>query len=166
MVNVRIECKSEFRIYGRRTWVEQDNEMFGQFWEKCRQEGLTELFRNSLNNLEDTVTNSYAIGVSRVEKDPANRSFWFYVATESEQAPEGWGLEEYTVPASMWAIFDNYGETVDALIEAELYAFEEWLPNSPYVHANVPEIEAYPPSKIDEVNCYEFWLPIKENFND
>ncbi len=122
------------------------------------------MFRNSHNNLEDTVTNSYSIGVSRVEKDPDNRSFWFYVATESDCAPEGWDLEECTVPASMWAIFENYGATVEALIEAELYAFREWLPNSSYVHANVPEIEAYPPPKINKGNCYEFWLPIKEKY--
>lgn len=54
MVKVRIESKPEFKIYGRRTWVEQDNEMFGQFWEQCRQEGLTDLFCNSHNTLEDS----------------------------------------------------------------------------------------------------------------
>ncbi|BBI34291.1 GyrI-like domain-containing protein [Cohnella abietis] len=162
MVTVRIENKREFKIYGRKIWVEQDNAMFSQFWEKCRQEGLVELFHNNHNNLAETVTNSYCIGVSRVEKNPLNISFWFYVATESGHALKGWDLEGFTVPASTWAIFENYGETAEALIEAEMYAFGEWLPNSLYVHAYVPEIEAYPPRKSDKGNCCEFWLPINE----
>ncbi|OPA74755.1 hypothetical protein BVG16_23680 [Paenibacillus selenitireducens] len=163
MVEVRIEKKTAFKIVGRKTWVGQDNESFGQFWEECKNEGLLDVFESIRKNSPDTVTKSNAIGVSCVENDPSKRDFYFYVATECDCCPEGFDLEEYTVPASEWAIFQNYGEIPNALIEAELYAFKEWLPNSPYIHANVPEIEAYPPSKKSEkgFSC-EFWLPIKE----
>ncbi|WP_339293211.1 effector binding domain-containing protein [Paenibacillus sp. FSL W8-0187] len=162
MVTVRIEKKPSFKICGRKTWVGQDNEAFGQFWEKCRKEGLIQLFERIHENRTETVTNSNAIGVSCVEKDPNDRNFWFYVATECDHSPEGFDLEEYTIPASEWVIFENYGETPDALIEAEMYAFEEWLPYSRYNHANIPEIEAYPPRKTDKGFSYEFWLPIIE----
>jgi AraC family transcriptional regulator len=162
MVNVRIESKPAFRVRGRKTWVGQDNELFGQFWEQCKQEGLTDLFRSRHADLAQTVTGSHSIGVSCVEKDPADRTFWFYVATEGDNIPEGWDLETYTVPAATWAIFENYGETPEALIAAEMYAFGEWLPQSPYAHAHAPEIEAYPPRTINHLNCYEFWLPIEE----
>ncbi|MOA66659.1 Bacterial transcription activator, effector binding domain [compost metagenome] len=66
------------------------------------------------------------------------------------------------MPASEWVIFENYGETPNALIEAEMYAFQEWLPNSRYIHANAPEIEAYPLRKTDKGFSHEFWLPIRE----
>lgn len=162
MITIRMEYKPAFKTYGRKTWVGQDNEAFARFWAKCKEEGLLDLFSALQGNVEQSVTHSVCIGISRVEKDPAERNFWFYVAAECEAEPEGWNLEEYTVPASRWAIFEHYGPSAAALIEAEIYAFTEWLPNSPYVHAMAPEIEVYPPRRTAAGACYEFWLPIRE----
>lgn len=50
MVEVRIEKKTAFKIVGRKTWVGQDNESFGQFWEKCKNEGLLEVFESIRKN--------------------------------------------------------------------------------------------------------------------
>ncbi len=45
----------------------------------------------------------------------------------------------------------------EALIDAEMYAFTQWLPASAYRHANAPELEVYPAR---DGNPVEFWLPI------
>ena len=52
----------------------------------------------------------------------------------------------------------------EAIVEAEIYAFTQWLPTSGFVHANAPEMEVYPPgSRGDSDDNYcEFWLPIAE----
>lgn len=94
-------------------------------------------------------------GVSRVEKDPSNRAFDFYIAAETTVQPEG--LEHFTVPAARWAIFSNRGSLPEALIDAELYCHMEWLPKSRYQHALAPELEVYPADDPDRV---EYWLPI------
>lgn len=164
MVEVRIEEKPAFRIIGRKTWISgTDNELFGQFWQKCRKEGLFDIFKAIRGKKPSLVTNSMMIGVSCVEKDPDNRSFDFYIAIESEKNIDAYDLEEYIVPASKWAIFKNCGKMPDSLVESEMYAFREWLPNSKYIHANVPEMEVYPPyTGSQESILNEFWLPIIE----
>ena len=46
-------------------------------------------------------------------------------------------------------------------MEAEIYAFTQWLPASGFSHALAPEMEVYLPTREngDEGGC-EFWLPI------
>ncbi len=162
MVEIRIEEKQGFRIVGRKTWISgTDNELFGQFWQKCREDDLFDIFKELRDSACGVETNSMIIGVSCVEDDPSNRSFNFYIGIESDKAIDGLDLEEYTIPSSKWAIFKNKGEMPDSLIEAEMYAFTKWLPNSRYIHANAPEMEVYPPCEGTYNNILvEFWLPI------
>lgn len=91
------------------------------------------------------ILDSTVFGVSCVEKDPNNRSFYFYIAAESDICPEGMELEKYEIQACEWAVFRNRGDIPGTLIEAEMYAFMEWLPNSKYEHTNALEMELYPP---------------------
>jgi len=164
MISVRIERKPEFKIVGRKIWISgTDNELFGQFWQQCKDDGLLDTFREFHKDKPQPITNSISIGVSCVEKDPSNRSFYFYIGTEWDKCPQGLDLEEYVVPACQWAKFKNQGTLPDSLIEKVMDAFTQWLPNSSYVHANAPELEVYPPyNTSEEGTVSEFWLPIKE----
>ena len=164
MVKVRIEEKPIFRIIGRKTWISgTDNELFGEFWQKCGKEGLFRIFETINKNKPGLVTNSMVLGLSCVEKAPNNRSFYFYIAIESNEFLNGSDLEEYHVPACKWAIFENRGKMPNSLVESEMYAFKDWLPRSKFIHSSAPEIEVYPPCEGGEENIMtEFWLPIKE----
>ena len=155
MVEVRIEEKAAFEVAGRKTWISgQNNEEFSIFWEESKQNGLV----GQLSSLaEDGVMGRAVFGVSRVEKDPANRAFDFYIAAETKNCPDG--MEHFTVPAARWAIFSNRGQLPGALIDAEMYCHMEWLPNAPYIHALAPELEVYP---ADDATRVEYWLPIIE----
>lgn len=173
MIKVRIEEKPAFKIIGSKTWISgTDNELFNQFWQKCEEKGLLEIFKVVRGNQPGLVTNSLMMGVSCVENDPNNRSFNFYIAIEFDtevnvgeliKNRNHYLLEEYLVPASKWAIFQNQGRLPDSLVESEMYAFRDWLPKSKYLHANVPEIEVYPPYQGSKENILnEFWMPIIE----
>lgn len=156
--------KPAFRIVGKQTWIGgAGNGQFGDFWQKCNEDGLLELLGKFCMQ-PGAVTNGMSIGVSRVEKDPSVRDFYFYVAMECPSGvPEGMaceGLEEFTVPAAKWAVFGNTGRMPDVLIEAEMYAFTEWLPASGFRHAAAPEMEVYPPCDPSGDALVEFWLPI------
>lgn len=159
MIEVRVESKPAFSVIGKKTWISgQDNEQFGRFWKSSHESGLIERLRAHREGVPSPVTNSLTFGVSCVEKDPNDRAFFFYIATEQAgEKPDD--MEAYTVPASEWAIFSNKAESGEigmALVEAEMHAFMKWLPESPYRHAAAPEIEVYPP-----VSSVEFWLPIE-----
>lgn len=165
MIKLRIEEKPEFAVVGKKIWISGTNDtpLFEEFWKNSHENGLISNLKQIRGNKLGSITNSMVLGISCVEKDPSNRSFYFYIATESDENHIGSDLEEYIVPASKWAIFENKGEMPQALIDSEMYAFSEWLPNSNYVHANAPELEVYPPNANDEKSAIsEFWLPIKE----
>jgi len=156
MVNVRLEQKPAFKVTGVKTWISKVED-FHDFWEQCHQNGTVSKLK-SLNNASGEITKSHIFGVSRVENDPDNRDFYFYIAAESGGCHEE-KFETFTVGQSLWAIFKCSGEVTKALFEAEMYAFKEWLPSSKYKHAFAPELEVYPS---DDNNSIEFWLPIVE----
>lgn len=150
MIELRVETHNAFTVCGKKTWISgQDNDLFGCFWEECHADGTVNLLRTTA---KPEITNSSVIGISCVEKDPSNRAFDFYVAAEGAQVP---GFDTLVIPTCTWAIFKNRGEQPLALVEAEMHAFNEWLPQSGYVHAPAPELEVYPYD-----GSVEFWLPV------
>jgi len=171
MTNHRILDRPSFAIIGRKTWISgPDNEQFGRFWVRARAEGLFDVFAR-LGSGIGPQTGGVVLGVSRVEKDPANRAFDYMIAIEepADSAPSAiekpvdgaHDLERYTVPAARWAVFECRGKVPQSIVKAEMYAFMEWLPASGYEHALAPEMEVYLPGSDDGENSVcEFWLPI------
>lgn len=152
MIKFRLEIHNAFTVCGKRTWISgQDNSLFGRFWEECHADGTVDTLKSAA---KPEITKAPTIGVSCVEKDPADRAFDFLIAAEGAQIDN---LERYQVPACTWAIFQNRGALPMALVDAEMYAFSQWLPQSGYVHAFAPELEVYP-----EDGSVEFWLPVME----
>jgi len=161
-VEPRIVERPAFQVVGKKTWISgQDNSLFGRFWEQCRAESLLETFEQIGGFRPGPQTGGVTLGVSCVERDPAKREFYYLIGIESPDSVPG--LEIYTVPASRWAVFECHGPVPGSIVQAEMYAFMEWLPNSDYVHANAPEMEVYPPESdgSSEDKTCEFWLPIK-----
>lgn len=163
MISYRILERPAFDVIGKRTWISgQDNGLFGAFWERCRAEGLFAAFEQLSGMRAGPQTGGVTLGISAVEKDPARRDFDYWIAVENPEGRTADGLERYRVPASRWAVFECRGQVPDSIVQAEMYAFMEWLPASGFVHANAPEMEVYPPGPAgssDDSYC-EFWLPI------
>lgn len=158
MTDVRIIDAPAFTAAGRKTWISgQDNAQFGAFWASAHQSGLVERLKALSKPAAQSVTGSSIFGISCVEKDPNNRAFDFFIAAETDEAQEG--LEQYTVPACTWAVFTGEGELPMSLVNAEMYAFMQWLPSSGYRHAFAPELEVYPAR---DGSIVEFWLPIEK----
>lgn len=156
MIQIRVEEKPAFFVSGVKVWISgQDNELFGTFWKECNENGTTETLKKASSNPMKNVTKSKIMGVSRVENDPDNRAFDFFVASETEHLD---GYESFQIQAGKWAIFTGDGNDAMALIRAEMEAFMNWLPNSTYEHDFRPELEVYPEAEDVYV---EFWLPIK-----
>ncbi len=163
--NMRIIDRPAFTIIGRQTYISgPDNTQFGRFWERCRAEGLLDVFnqiKQASGVLAGAQTSAAVLGVSRVEKDPARRDFDYMIAIEAPagfQAPAG--LECCQVPAARWAVFECRGKVPEAIVASEMYAFMEWLPASGYRHALAPEMEVYPANGGEDYS--EFWLPVEE----
>lgn len=158
MVELRIEEKPAFFVCGQKVWINgTNNEEFARFWQRANSGGLTDRLKklNAPSAMERGV-----LGVSRVEKDPDNRAFYFYIAAETTAAEVSDELELFEIPKATWAVFSAHGENIaSALLEAEMYCHLSWLKEADYVHAQAPELEFYP--AIDSTLA-EYWLPIVE----
>jgi AraC family transcriptional regulator len=163
VIEQRTEERLGFSVVGVKTWIggTEDTNSFGRFWDECRKDGTLQELSSLRGEGPGSHTNAMFLGLSAVDNDPSNREFHFYVAVEPERELADSRFEEYAVPASTWAIFRTEGVMPDALIEAEIHAFRDWLPASGYVHAYAPELEVYPPSQNDHGVQVEFWLPIE-----
>lgn len=156
MVSVRIERKANFNILGVKTWIAgTDNAAFGAFWEACRANGTIDSLRQF--HKPGGETSSAVLGLSCTEKDPSVRSFYFYIAVETTETAGQGALEVYPVGSYEWAIFSAAGSDVAALMQCEMHAWMEWLPdNGVYEHDNGPELEVY-----FAENKIEYWLPVR-----
>ena len=157
MIKHRIVRLPSFEVVGLKTWISgQDNEIFGRFWDRCQQDGSLDVLRQITSVQAGKHTQGFMLGVSRVEQDPSNRNFYYMIAVErpeGDMVPDD--LEVYRVPETHWAAFECCGKIPESIVQAEMYAFMEWLPSSRYEHALAPEIEVYLAG-----DACEFWLPI------
>ena len=166
MPDYRIIERPAFEVVGRKTWISgQDNNLFGIFWEACRADGLFGIFEKIAGFKPGMQTNGTTLGISQVEKDPANRAFYYMIAIEISKDCPVTELEHYHVPASTWAVFECRGKVPDSIIEAEIYAFTQWLPTSSFEHAFAPEMEVYLEGSGEDEYVCEFWLPIRRKDN-
>lgn len=162
MSNHRLVERPAFEVLGRKTWISgQNSELFRQFWGQCWADGLMDVFDKLGGFRPGPQTGGVMLGISRVEQDPAERAFDYMIAIERPEGGNPAGLEVYRVPASQWAVFECRGKVPEGLVEAEIYAFTEWLPGSEFIHAFAPEMEVYLPADEPgrEGGC-EFWLPV------
>jgi len=166
MVNFRLIERPAFGVIGKKTWIGgQDNELFGRFWQECQSNGLLAALAQLRSGQSGPQTGGLTLGISRVEQDPAKREFFYMIAIEKPASGLPGlleGMETYLVPATNWAVFECRGKVPESIVQAEMFAFMDWLPNSGYEHALAPEMEVYP-NQGDEY-C-EFWLPIRPKGN-
>lgn len=181
-MEVKIIRRPAFCVAGAKTWISgQDNQLFGRFWKQCQDSGLLEKIQSTRDQTRpggDPQTGGVVLGISWIEgNNPDKRSFYYMIAAEtapcSEHDPEAepqaagenpveqpvsFCLENAVIPEGLWAVFPCIGSIPDSIMHAEMYAFNEWLPNSAYRHAGTVEMEVYLPGGA-ETAC-EFWVQI------
>ncbi len=159
--NYRLIERPAFEVLGKKGWIAGQDD-FGRVWEQCKAEGVLTMFERLGGWQRGPQTNGVTLGISRVERDPANRDFYYMVAIEVPPGCTHPNLESYQVPASQWAVFECHGKVPAAIVKAEMFAFMEWLPTSGYSHALAPEMEVYYPGDSSDDYYCEFWLPITQ----
>lgn len=152
-MNYRIEEKSAFRIVGisqpLHKEIEKNFSIVPQMWQKAAMDGTIPKLAAMMNSQPVGL-----LGVS-VCNDVEE---WKYFIAVSTSAPVEDALEEYTVPASTWAIFAGTGAS-QSIQELEQRIVTEWLPTSGYEYANAPDIEVYLNPDPDNAQ-YEVWIPV------
>lgn len=157
-MNYRIETKEAFRIVGvKRHYSASVEECFASvplFWQETIQSGVVP----QICQLMDKPP----YGLLGVSTCMDSHDFDYYIAAVTDaKAPDG--MDEYTVPACTWAIFECIGPMPDAIQTLQKRIITEWLPTSGYEYANAPDIEVYfdGDQQAADYKC-EVWLPVKK----
>lgn len=151
-MNYRIETREAFRIVGVSVPLEKEIEknfaVIPSKWQQVSEDGTLARLIQMMNREPMGV-----LGVSTCnEADPWR---YFIAVSTSEAAAD---LEEYTVPAAVWAVFPGEG-TNQSIQELERRIVTEWLPTSGYEYGSAPDIEVY--LNPDPQNArYEVWIPV------
>lgn len=151
-MNYRIETKESFRIVG--VSVPLDKNIEKNFsvipckWQEISMNGTLQ----RLIGMMDTPP----MGVLGVSTCNDTEPWRYYIAVSSSK--EKGDLEEYVVPAAVWAVFPGEG-TNQSIQELEQRIVTEWLPTSGYEYGDAPDVEVY--LNPDPQNAqYEVWIPV------
>lgn len=152
----RIEKKDYMVFMGKvlRYINQNEGHRIPEFVDKCYADGIMDRMFELANSHED-----YAL---YMEPDMKYETFSYMVAVKK---PDGTivpdDMEEFTVPASTWAIFTAHGTVSQSLSSLRQRIFGEWFPSSDYEHANAPMLEVFPaiPGNSPDFYC-EIWIPI------
>lgn len=152
-MNYRMETKDAFRVIGisvpLHEEIEQNFKVVPQMWQDAAMNGTIE----KLAGMMDTPPMGL-LGVSVCSGEQ-----WKYFIAVSSRKSRG-EFEEYTVPASTWAIFSGSG-TNQSVQTLEQRIVTEWLPTSGYEYADGPDMEVY--LNPDPRNAqYEVWIPVRK----
>ena len=152
-MNYKIEKKDAFRIVGISSplekEIEKNFEIVPAMWGKAATNGTIPKLASMMDSMPKGL-----LGVSSCNELEA----WRYYIAVASNSPTSGDLEEYTVPASTWAIFEGEG-TNQSIQALEKRIVTEWLPTSGYEYGNAPDIEVY--INPDPQNAkYKVWIPV------
>ncbi|WP_066495517.1 AraC family transcriptional regulator [Abyssisolibacter fermentans] len=153
-LNYRIEEKEAFRIVGisqpLHKEIEKNFAIVPQMWQTAAMDGTIPKLVTMMNN--------QPMGLLGVSVCNDNEEWKYFIAVSTSKLIDE-TLEEYSVPASKWAIFTGNGKNPQSIQELEQRIVTEWLPTSGYEYANAPDIEVY--LNDDPNNSqYEVWIPV------
>lgn len=151
-MDYRIETKEAFRIVGISAPLDKEIEknfaVVPKMWQDAVEKGTIQKLA--------AIMNAPPTGLLGVSLCSDEEQWKYFIAVSSTKESDG--FEEYTVPASAWAIFSGTG-TNQSIQELEQRIVTEWLPTSGYEYANAPDIEVY--LNPDPQNAkYEVWIPV------
>lgn len=153
-MNYRIETKEAFRIIGVSAPLHRELEknftIVPQMWQEAAGNGTIPKLAGMMEGPPMGL-----LGVSAC--NDAEQWKYFIAVSSTKDSGE---FEEYTVPASTWAIFPGSGTNL-SIQTLEQRIITEWLPTSGYEYADAPDIEVY--LNPDPQNAqYEVWIPVRK----
>lgn len=163
-MDYRIEEMNEFRVVGLQihTTVEKNEgpKKIGKLWRKLMMSGK---HKSLLSLMNQKPYGLIGVSVYNVDKDDAKKFDYYIACSSDKEVPTG--MEEYTVPATMWAVFPCKGKDVN---KVEVAIVREWQGASPYELLNQGyesgEMISFAPDLVvyDDNGMAEVWIAVKE----
>jgi len=162
-MNFRIEKKGELRIVGAKiTTTTEDGQNFRDitsFWTQSLQSGLGKKVAALIGGKAFGENMCGVLGVCVMHGEGISE-FDYYIAAVTE-APVPDGMEECTISAVQYAVFEAIGALPDSVQQLTQKIYSEWLPSSGYEYGGGSDIEVYSDGDItaDDYKS-EVWVPV------
>ncbi|MBB6634345.1 effector binding domain-containing protein [Cohnella thailandensis] len=156
-MDYRIVEKPAFRTLGIKITTSteggQNHRDITRFWQQAGGDG-------TIGKIAQLSPGKDLLGICG-DMDLANERFDYWIAVENADRPADDEWQEFTVPATTWAVFPSVGPMPDTIQAVWRRIFEEWFPSTGYEHAAGPELEVYPEgdTSSSDYRC-EVWIPI------
>ncbi|MCT4584931.1 MAG: GyrI-like domain-containing protein [Peptostreptococcaceae bacterium] len=158
-MDFKIVKKEEFEVVGI---CENINAKDGQNFEQVPKMWQNLMKSGNFNKLHSKQKDLGMLGIC-MNYNEDRLEFDYMIAVEGTKLEDMDNIQTVKIPSATWAVFESVGPIPDSIQNTWQYIFKEWLPNSPYKHANAPEFESYfdgdPQSK--DYKSY-IWIPIKK----
>lgn len=158
----RVVEKEEFRVVGRKARAplvhEGVNPAIADFIRGIGQETLSRLHGLSDQEPEGIVGVSDNLDPSRAEGTELD--YYHGVVT---RAPAPGDMDELTVPAGTWAVFESSGPFPQALQHMWRDVFTQWFPSNPYRSRPGPEILRVRLDQNATRADAELWIPVERS---
>lgn len=157
-LNYRITKKSAFQIIGviKHFRSPDDANSVDTFWNEIYENGIfNELMK--LSNGDPKGVHGFIQVLNETDVD-------YTIACITDKEPKE-HMNSYTIPESLWAIFEVEGPINTAMSETWKRIFSEWLPTSNYKYAETIDVECFPyqGDKLAPDYKFEIWLPVIKN---
>ncbi|MEV0807228.1 AraC family transcriptional regulator [Micromonospora sp. NPDC050200] len=156
----RVVEKPEFRLVGRRARVplvhQGMNPAIVEFIRSIDKQTVARIAALSDQEPAGIVNVSDRLGSDRAEGTELD--YWHGVVTGADAPAD---LDQVTVPAGTWAVFETSGEFPAAVQELWRDVFTQWFPSNPYRGRPGPEISR---NRISEDGAHvdtELWIPVE-----
>ena len=159
-MNYQIEQWPAFKVMGITHKVKTSTafQVIPKIWEKAWKDGTMQRF---IENFPDYRPAGF-LGISAGGQWGDSEEMNYIIAVtshvdvhECKHIPVLEGMQEFSFPATTWAIFEANGELPNATQKMYKQFYTEWFPNSGYELADMPVIECY----LQE-NRQEVWIAI------
>lgn len=154
MLNYRLVKKDAFLVSGKKIVTTHENNL-----------AQTEIpkFWDAFNQSEDSKTlcsmtmDERTLGICYDIKKDGSFSYMIGIKTKTELQ----GFESMLIPASTWAVFESIGPMPHSIQNIWQKIFNDFLVNSPYMHAPMADFESYSKGDVNAADYYaEVWIPI------
>jgi AraC family transcriptional regulator len=175
-MNYQIVEKPSFHVVGKALRVStkggENMRRIPEFWQECVADGTVGRLVEMASRSETLP--SVTLGICADFSEDMSE-FTYIVSAQSEPTPNpslkgrepdsndpanGW--MDKTISAATWAVFEATGAMPDSIQAVWSDIWSDFLPSSPYRHADGPDIEVYPAGDPMQPDYrFEVWVPVE-----
>ena len=153
----KIIKKEAFDVIGKKTKIStkdgEHSRRIAEFWDECNNDGTCDKIL--------TISDGKNMFGITLDFDGNTEQITYMIGMENTSNSADNGFDIIKIPAATWAVFKSIGPIPESIANTWASIFQEWFPETGFLHDDAPEIEVYNAgnTRALDYEC-EAWVPI------